>query len=100
MEIIIKQRGKGKTHEMLQLSSKIGHTIVCYDKDETFRIKELAKDMGLTIPEPITYRELKGGLYDHRHLGLLIDNADDFLQSFTSSPISAITLTYGDRHNI
>lgn len=55
MDIILKNRGHGKTVDLIRLSAQTGYPIVCANPN----IVELkAKELHLEIPEPITTKEL------------------------------------------
>ena len=94
MEKIIMQRGFGKTHQLIKMSSYTRATIVCHSREEAGRIVKTAEDGCLNIPEPMTYSEfMRGGYYVAGISGVLIDNVEMFLNSLSTIPIKAITLT-------
>ena len=52
MDIIIKSRGHGKTRDLIKMSSENNIPIVSLNPNY---IKDMARNMGLSIPEPISY---------------------------------------------
>ncbi len=93
MEKIIMQRGYGKTTQLIKNSAKTGDYIVCHGLDEANRIQKEAKQMGLDIPLPITYREFIEKRYSGRNIsGFLIDNIEMFIQSLSDVQVNAITM--------
>ena len=52
MDIIIKSRAHGKTRDLVKMSSENNIPIVSSNPNY---IKDMAKNMGLSIPEPISY---------------------------------------------
>lgn len=102
-EIIIKERGTGKTTELIKRAAKDGIYILTANQTMAGCIAELARRMGLHIPFPITVEEyLKGNNFRGSCIcrdGLLIDDADLVLQTLLSGiPIRAVTIS--DRGNI
>ena len=102
-EIIIKERGTGKTTELIKRAAKDGLYILTDAKRSAECIADMARRMGLYIPFPVTVEEyLKGNKFRESYIrrdGLLIDNADDVFQTLLSGiPIRAVTIS--DRGNI
>ena len=52
MDIIIKSRGHGKTRDLIKMSSENNIPIVSLNPNY---IKDIAQNMGLSIPEPIPF---------------------------------------------
>lgn len=92
MKIIYKDRGEGKTTDLIKLSFERGGYIVCKNIDEASNILFMANELGYNIPLPITYNEF----INKRH-GIIkefyIDNVENLLSYLTKSPIHAITLS-------
>jgi len=59
MEIIVGDRGAGKTTRALGLSAETGGIIVCLSESQCKIIKDKAMHLGLSIPDPVTYASLK-----------------------------------------
>lgn len=102
-EIIIKERGTGKTTELIKRAAKDGLYILTDTKRSAEYIVDMAHRMGMHIPFPITVDEyLKGNKFQGsciRRDGVLIDDAELVLQTLLSGiPIRAVTIT--DRGNI
>ncbi len=96
MRLICRGRAGGKTIEAIKCSAKIGAHIICFNDNERKRIVEMAREIDLDIPRPITFEEFKSRAYCGKEVRrFVIDNVDEFLQSFTSIPIEAITLNGG-----
>jgi hypothetical protein len=93
MNVIYKGRGEGKTEELLQLAAKDQLTLVLMNRSECMRIQRRAVDLNLTIPMLITHTDfLEGHRGGHRIKGLLIDNAEVFLQKMTHISVVAISV--------
>ena len=94
MEVICKPRQCGKTTEIIKMCAEYGGYIVCINKDETHRVAQQAREMGLKIPLPISADEfLKGQYHGAGVKRFYLDNVDLLLQQMTSVPIKAISLT-------
>lgn len=96
MKQIIGSRDSGKTSALIQLSIEKGYTIVCQDAKEKSMIKSYAANhYDGKLPTPIIFSDFMKIDYSGSDIsGLLIDNADNFLESIAKSiPIHAITLT-------
>jgi hypothetical protein len=94
MKIIVKPRLGGKTIDLIRLAVKHNGYIICRDRNEAGRVANVARDMGHLINFPITFDEFQRNKY--YAIGIqkfFIDNADLLLQSMTSIPIAAITVT-------
>ena len=94
MDIIVKDRGAGKTTALIHQSAKTYFYIVTRNHETAHAIFQQASALGLKIPFPLTY----GEFIEHRYYGagvrgILIDDADELLQSMANVPIHAITLT-------
>lgn len=61
MKLIVKDRGVGKTHMLVQVSYITGYPIVCFNNASARYIKEMAEKLGANIPEPISVDELRKG---------------------------------------
>lgn len=102
-EIIIKERGTGKTTELIKRAAKDGLYILTDTKRSAACIADMARRMGLHIPFPVTVEEyLHGSKFRGsciRRDGLLIDDAELVFRNLLSGiPINAVTIT--DRGNI
>ena len=92
MKVIYKGRGQGKTNDMIKLASENKGYILCSTFQQAQYIYDLSKDMGLSIHFPITYSEMpltKGQRID----SILIDNAEDFIETAVGKKVSAISIT-------
>lgn len=94
VEVIAKDRQRGKTTELIELAARDwlyivvpNHALVSYTQD-------LARKMGLDIPQPITWEEfVRDRYYRHGIKGFVIDNLDLCIQQMTRVPIKAVSLT-------
>lgn len=96
MNIIYKNRGKGKTTELIKISAEKYLYILVADKNRQREVFNLARDLNLNIPFPITVEDyfrsdkLRGSFIKT----ILIDDADDILQQiFNTVIIDTITIT-------
>ena len=108
MKKIIGGRGTGKSTELIRRSADTGQYIVVPTKRRANHLFKQAKDMGINIPYPVTWDEIKGGIdgkeslnraYGTLSLGILIDDVEDLLRYiFIGIHIEGITLTNNDVH--
>lgn len=94
MNIIHKERGTGRTTELIKRSAETHEYIVTLNRAAVLNTQELANKMMLSIPCPLTFDEFIRGKYYSRGIkGFLIDNADIMLEYISQNvPINAITL--------
>ena len=59
MQLIVKDRGAGKTHMLIQTSAVTGYPIVCFSEFQASLVKEKAELLGLDIPDPISIKQLR-----------------------------------------
>jgi len=96
MNIICRGRRGGKTVEAIKLAAETWSYIVCINRKEADRVFDVSKKLGIDIPNPITIEDFIGKRYYAKGIrGFIIDNADMCLQSLTTVPINAITITGG-----
>jgi ligand-binding SRPBCC domain-containing protein len=95
MNIIQGARGSGKTTKLIQACAEHGGYIVCRSRDEAYRIDDLAVEMGVQIPFPLTYWEFQHNLYHEKGVRKIhIDDADDLLRYIAQGlHIESITIT-------
>lgn len=94
MKIIVGERRSGKTTKLIEMCAKQGGYIVCINRHEAQRVLAEAKGMGLKIPLPITFTDIRNQRYCVGGVKkLYLDNAELFLGSLVSVPIVAITMT-------
>lgn len=93
MKLIIKPRHSGKTYLAIQEAAKSFAYIACIDRNEVLRVAKAAETMGVDIPFPLTFSELKDYVKGRRKIKVIIDNADILLSMLFDVDIQAITLT-------
>lgn len=93
MKLIISGRGAGKTTELVRRSAETGYYIVTVNRQAALSVTYIARDLGLKIPFPLTAQEFIQGKYDSGVRGVLIDDADDLLRSFSRVPVFAATMS-------
>lgn len=67
MKLIIKDRGMGKTTQLIHTSEVTGYPIVASTEAIVNEIKKQAERIGCKIPEPMTVQELLHGKARGRH---------------------------------
>lgn len=72
MKIIYKSRGTGKTTELVKLSASTQIPIICINSKYVI---EVAKELGLTIPQPISIKDYK----PFSNEKILVDDAEHVL---------------------
>jgi len=95
MRLILRPKQGGKTTELINLSAENGGYIVCHTRNEAYRIRTQAREMGLFIPLPLTYIEFfNRQLYPPGVKRFLIDNVEMLLQFIARDIlIEAVTCT-------
>ena len=93
-EIIVRSRGGGKTTELIRRAAESGGYIVCTDQRRARQIAEHAREMGLSIPFPLTAHEWQKRDYHPPGVRcLLFDDIDRIIQGMTAVPVLAATWT-------
>ena len=82
MKLIIKNRGQGKTTQLIYTSEITRYPIVTTSRTSVELIKNLAKELACNIPEPITYTDLKNNKYrgNKNFEKVLVDDVDSILE--------------------
>ena len=88
MKIIRTDRGRGKTTELIKQSARDRSYILCMNKENARYIYDMAREMNLNIPHPITTADLplrgfKGSV--------LIDEIDYILPRLIGTQVDVIT---------
>ena len=97
MKVIARPRQGGKTTELIRLAAEEFLYVVCPDQAQVRYVANLARDMGLDIPFPLSWAEYSVGRYNGRGIkGFVIDNLDSCIQQMTTVPVRAVSLTDED----
>ena len=96
MKIINLERGQGKTTILIKLSATHNTPIICSSHASKSYILNKAKEMGLTIPEPINVRKcdmpyVLRGLNINSNCGVLVDDLECVLQYFLGEQVTVAT---------
>lgn len=99
MKLINKSRGTGKTTQLIYASAVTGFRIIAPNHAMAKHIEEMAKNMGLKIPKPMSdveYRNREG--FRNDHTPILIDEVqneilDEALELYFDAPVAAATMT-------
>lgn len=97
-EIISGGRYCGKSSELVRRSAATGIYILVVNRKRAEQLADLAQEMGLYIPFPVTIREyFEGNKFRGSSLerdGIYIDDVDDIVKSiFSTVEIKAVTFT-------
>lgn len=79
IKTIIKPRQGGKTTDLLSMSAETGYPIVVKNRNDSRLLKKRAKEISLTIPEPITTTQILNGKVKINTNHVLIDDAEYFI---------------------
>ena len=74
-------RGSGKTTFLIMKSAELGIPIVCNRPEY---VSEMAKAMGIDIPEPISYYQ---AVHDRKNEKVCIDEIELFLRAIGINPV-------------
>lgn len=98
MRLLIKDRAKGKTTQMIYTSETTGYPIVVETELQKSNLMDKAKNMDVIIPEPITINEIEHGkLKRYRINKVIIDEGYNIianaLKKYIGCEVAAVTLT-------
>lgn len=98
MRIIYDFRQNGKTTNLIIRSSGTGYPIIVTRVDHKRRLEQRAREMNLTIPEPIVINraDMIRDALDGVHKKVLIDDAEYFLGTILGAEIDTITMSKKD----
>lgn len=85
MKIIYKSRGTGKTTELVKLSASTQTPIICINPRY---ISDVAKELGLIIPQPISIKDYK----PFSNEKILVDDAE-YVLSHLIGKIECMTIS-------
>ena len=98
-------RGSGKTYTLVQLSHLSDYPIMTRNRCSKKYIQMMADQLGLTIPEPIVFRnkqDTRGKLLPTDKV--LVDDLDGWLSDIVSdyfgSAVTAATMNIDDNQNV
>lgn len=94
MEIISTGRGMGKTSTLIYMSSVTNIPIVVASKAMVSVVRVRAKDMGLSIPDPIVFTDLIGDNARGKKIPekVYVDNLDLIVQSILNTKVFVATI--------
>lgn len=91
MKILSRPRRYGKTYQAVLESAKSRARIVTLDNNEAARIKRMALDLGLNIPEPLSMSDAY-----HKNAGrrerVIVDNVDWVMRTLLNAHVHGITV--------
>lgn len=90
MNLIIKDRGMGKTTDLLRLSDRTKIPIICKDPE---LLKKMASDLLLDIPSPISYYDCFLGRKFTKTKEVYIDELDWFLRTILNANVVCATMS-------
>ena len=98
MRISNKSRGTGKSTQLIYASAITGFRIIAPNHAMAKHVEEMAKNMGLKIPQPMSDVEYRSRRYDGDHTPILIDDVDneildEALELYFNAPVAAATMT-------
>lgn len=101
IHIVSGGRQTGRTTAMIRTAAASFAYIVCPDRRQVEHIQRMAQEMGVDIPQPITWDDFIKGRYHRPGVrGFVIDNLDDCIQRTTRVPVLAASVGPVDRIRI
>lgn len=94
--LIIKDRGKGKTTQLLYTSATTQYPIIVQNKLQVKFLLDKAKELDLTIPIPLTVEEFRNRIGRTCDCVLVDEGYDligEALDSYLGTHVVAVTLT-------
>ena len=89
MNLLIKQKGTGKTTGLIYTSESTKYPIVTSSKIQACYIKDMSKDMGCEIPDPLTVDDLRLSKALPSGYNILFDNVETILEAAINSYLNA-----------
>ena len=80
-KVIIGDRLTGRTTELVRDSARLNAPILCIKKSDIWKIKDIADQLQLEIPDPIIYVDKQSLRGRELPNGVIIDDIDQFLRS-------------------
>lgn len=93
MEIIRGGRGSGKTTKLVAMAATHKYHIVCPSYAHVKHIENIAKELKLDIPKPITIHDLEKLWGIGMDKKVLIDDIDTTLRVLFRREVRAVTIT-------
>ena len=98
MRIINKGRGQYKSTQLLYVSELTRYRIICSNRKQVEYLKYQAEELGLNIPEPMSYGVYKSEMGKGMHeTKILIDNVDQILDKilfeYFNKDVVAVTMS-------
>lgn len=98
MKILNKERGSGKTTQLIYTSEVTGYPIVTYTEKQANNVSEQAKKLGCNIINPITITNIKTSKRAYQSFQyILLDEAElilqEALESYLGVDIVALTMS-------
>lgn len=100
MDILNLERGKGKTTYLIQRSHMTRKPILVGVEMQKNYIKDKARDMGLSIPEPLSVKDLIGDSSRGKvkPTSILVDEMPTVFQTVLGITIDTATMTERDNY--
>lgn len=94
-DLIARPAATGKTTELIRRSAETFAYIVCAGPERIQYVRDLARQLGLDIPFPLTAAEFFTGRFNTRGIrGFLLDDIDDMITTAACGvPVLAATWT-------
>lgn len=94
MEIIYKERGCGKTTDLIYKSAETYIPILVPTEVEKRNLMLRANILGVKIPSPISIKDFKEGILEREKIySIYIDNADVLLPYLLGVRVAGITIS-------
>ena len=84
MKLIGGSRGCGKTTELIKLSSETGRPIICVGARRVRALRDMAKDMGLSMPYPVAVNRY----LDYYPKEVVIDDIEIVISALLNANVS------------
>lgn len=99
MKLINKNRGTGKSTQLLYTSATTGYPIIVATERQAEYLEKMAEELGLEIPKPITFRRFNQ-YFIPRDSKILVDNLEfmlnDILKDYFGTEVCAATISHED----
>jgi hypothetical protein len=92
MKIITGNRGSGRTTELIKISHEKQIPIVCSTNLSAKYILDMAKEMKLEIPTPLSISSFETAFRGRKIEGILIDNVEFVLSHIFNTRVDTISV--------
>lgn len=100
MKVVVGGRRSGKTRRLIELCAEYGGYMVVRSHREAHRVAQMARELGLRIPFPISHGELLSSGCSAGVRQLWFEEPAAFLSQLTNVPVAGLSIGYDPRQPV